>query len=94
MTNTKYQLATKIDESLLAIRSSARKMAETFGVEEARDNIASDVYLYCLPDREAPDALREMMIAAAEDELEKVANEQSAQASTIRETPEGPPSEA
>ena len=72
---TSYELAARVGESLLAIRHSTRKMAETFGIERARENIASDIPLYSIQDADAADAIREMMLAAAEDELEIVSKE-------------------
>ncbi len=92
MTKTNYKLAVRIAENLAAIRTNTLRRAEAFGIERARENIARDVGLYGLPDKDAPDALREMLLAAAEDELEKVAHEQSAQASGDREAETDTPS--
>lgn len=65
----------RIGENLRSIRTSTGNMAETFGIERARENIASDVMLYGIRDDDAAEALRELMTAAAEDELAKYALE-------------------
>lgn len=65
----------RIGESLMAMRASTRKMAETYRIERARENIPQDIGLYGIRDADAADAIREMMIAAAEDELAKYASE-------------------
>jgi len=47
----------EIAESLLAIRTSTRKMAEAHGIERARENNTTDVYLYGINDNDAADDL-------------------------------------